>query len=179
MWVELIMYDAQGEVLFASGDIADDEIEEHPEGDPRRDGYLWLMRDRMYAANDDGGGETEVHMFWQATRHDDVGNPSLPVPQPPPSLHSASRSYPLTVTPARATVRVRIRPIGLDVLHELVNERYLDADLLAHMPTFTVHESELVWRSSDPFDVEERRVLYPDCGRYECLLDPDSSECSR
>jgi hypothetical protein len=178
MWIELVMYDAVGRVLFESGTIADDEVEEPAPGDAQRDPHLWLMRDRMLG-EDAAGEPTEVHMFWQATRFDDTSNPGLPVPNPPPSQHWASRTYPLTTVPARATVRVRMRPIGLDVLHDLVDSNYLDPALLAQMPTFTVLERELVWPSGQPFDIEDRRVAYADCDRYKCMLDPGSSHCDR
>jgi hypothetical protein len=118
-------------------------------------------------------------MFWQATRFDDASRPSLPAPVLPPGQHWLSRTYPLWTVPARATVRVRMRPIGRGVLQDLVDTQYLDPSLLAEMPTFTVLERELIWRSSNVTDFEDRRVAFPDCDRYECLLDPSSSHCDR
>ena len=61
MWLEFIAYDADGSVMFESGDIADGELEEKPAADPDHDRSLVLFRDRIY---DERGEPT--HMFWQA-----------------------------------------------------------------------------------------------------------------
>jgi hypothetical protein len=47
--------------------------------------------------------------------------------------------------PARITTRMRMRPIGLDVLQELVDAGKLDPALLDEMPTFTMHGTVVEW----------------------------------
>ena len=65
MWLEFLAYDASGKLLdqVSSGNIADGEIEEKPEGDPKHDPHLLMFRDRIY----DAQGKP-VHMFWQAAK---------------------------------------------------------------------------------------------------------------
>ena len=63
MWLEFLAYDQNGRLLeqVSSGNIADGEIEDRPEDDPKRDPRLLMLRDRIY----DAQGKP-VHMFWQA-----------------------------------------------------------------------------------------------------------------
>jgi hypothetical protein len=43
----------------------------------------------------------------------------------------------------RMTVRMRMRPIGVDVLQDLVDTGDLDPSVVASMPTFTMHGAAL------------------------------------
>ena len=65
MWLEFMAYDASGSAAreVSSGNIADGEIEEKPEGDPKHDPHLLMFRDRIY----DAQGKP-VHMFWEAAK---------------------------------------------------------------------------------------------------------------
>lgn len=172
MWVEAIGYDSAGKVVFETGNIADDEVEEHPQGSPDFDPQLAMLRDHMYGA--DG---REVHMFWEAasTQKD----PLLLKGQPADLSHpTRTFVYSLPVPPARFTLRVRMRPVGMDVLKSLVDSGDLDPAVLAEMPTFTL--AEATWRAGDgarmvPFALPTSRC--PDA--YECQLYPDSSHCKR
>ncbi|MEZ4464301.1 MAG: hypothetical protein R3F60_05995 [bacterium] len=40
---------------------------------------------------------------------------------------------------------MRLRPMGLDVLDELIDEGYLAPEIRDAMPTFTLAATELVW----------------------------------
>jgi hypothetical protein len=176
MWVEFIAYDAADNVIFESGNIADDELEEKPEGDPDHDPHFWQFRDRIY--DEDGN---EVHMFWEAASHDDEGNRVLPAATPAsflPGQHSLPSFYPLPQVPARVTIRVRMRPIGLDVLDSLVDSGHLDASVRDAMPTFTAYSAEAEW----PDPNNPRNILYTetterDCRTYRCMLDPEAEDC--
>ena len=116
-------------------------------------------------------------MFWEAVRYDHASNPTLPVPTPTLIDHTLGAEYPLQVAPARATVRVRMRPIGMDVLHDLVDAGYLDDTMLAEMPTFTMEQQEVSW-NGDPDEPTVVSRSFPDCDRYKCLLDPSSERCA-
>ena len=51
---------------------------------------------------------------------------------------------------ARMTVRLRMRPIGVDVLRDLVESGDLDERVIAKMPTFTLHGASREWRPNEP-----------------------------
>lgn len=141
MWVELTAFDAQGRQTFQSGAIADDELEV-PTAD---DSQLWLFRDRML--NDAG---EEVHMFWEAAEVDRTTDEALPVARDLTlGSHTLSRGYFIEEEPARILVRVRMRPMSLEVLHDLVDSGHLDAGIVDAMPTFTVYEAEATWNAAD------------------------------
>jgi Cytochrome c554 and c-prime len=90
---------------------------------------LWLLRDRLFNA----AGE-EVHQFWEAA---ELREGTLPVatsldPLSPGFLAGhALRQYPrqgqLEQAPERVTVRVRLEPIGREVLADLVASGHLSA----------------------------------------------------
>lgn len=98
---------------------------------------LWLLRDQLFDA--DGN---QVHQFWEAA---ELREGTLPVatsldPLAPGFLAGhATRQFPrqgrLAATPARVTVRVRLEPIGREVLSELVDSGHLAAAAMDVMPT--------------------------------------------
>jgi hypothetical protein len=179
LWIEFIAYGADGSVLFESGAIGDGEIEEKPEGDPRHDRQLALFRDFLYGA--DGA---PVHQFWQAAPSAQFpeGHRSLVLPAAAVrgTAHSIAAEYQLSPSAqvARVTVRLRMRPVGLDVLGDLVATRDLSSDVLARMPTFTLHGAAVEWTPEAP---DRLRSLWPaelKCpDDYRCLLEPGSAEC--
>ena len=179
MWLEFIAYAADGSVLFASGDIGDGELEEKADDDPSYDRNLVLFRDRIYDERGD-----PVHMFWEAApsaAHPD-GYRSLLLPAATETMpaHALEARYlvPEPERVARVTARLRIRPIGMDVLHDLVASGDLDEELLAEMPTFTLHGAAVEWTPTS----SRLRSLWPDdleCPEaYVCLLEPQAEECS-
>jgi len=178
LWLEFIAYASDGRVLFHSGDIADDELEEKPDGDPARDHRLMLLRDRIY---DEAGQPT--HMFWRAapSRQHPDGYRSLLMPAMTEALtaHSLVARYQVGSPSdiARVTARLRMRPMGLDVLHDLVDSGDLEPSLLAEVPTFTLHGAAVEWSPEQL----ELRPLWPDeleCPEaYVCLLDPQARGC--
>jgi len=172
MWVELTAFDAAGEVLFESGKIADDELEEKPESDPEHDPNLWQFRERMF--DEDG---KEVHMFWEAASTSHVGTDPLPAAVSfEPGSHTIQRQYRILAIPAELQLRLRMRPVGLDVLDNLIESKHLAAEVRDAMPTFTVAERRAVYDSAtNRFEVEDTTEF--DCESYKCMLDPKSDEC--
>jgi len=178
MWIEFIAYAADDSVIFESGNIADGELEEKPEGDPSRDRSLAMFRDRIF---DEHGDPT--HMFWKAApseQHPDgFRSPLLPAATEAMTAHALVAGYQIAGADriARITARVRIRPMGMDVLQDLVDSGDLDRALLAEVPTFTLHGAAVEWRPDEP----ELRSLWPEdlkCpDAYLCLLDPSSADC--
>jgi hypothetical protein len=165
MWVELIAHDADDEVIFESGTIADGELEEKPEGDPDHDPQLFVLRDRLF---DEAGNP--VHMFWEAAESQGF---TLPPATTASLRHFVARPYAIGRLPARIEVRVRVRPMGIDVLQDLVDSEDLDPAIVEEMPTFTVYAAEVVVDPAPPFDLTITPQLSPDCASYLCLLDPD------
>ncbi len=135
-WVELIAT-AQEQEVFTSGVIA--------EGQPLTsldDPNLWQFRD--YIFNDEG---EEVHMFWEATSSvsELIPGPSkLHDPDAEEEDH-VSREYRLDALPDRVTMRVRLRPMGLDILDELIASGDLDPAIRDEIPTFDLLATVLTW----------------------------------
>lgn len=135
-WLELIARDGADAVVYSSGVVADDQpIAELDDPD------LWLLRDRVF---DSAGNET--HDFWLAAS---VESELLPAPETFSAAGDAqtwrSRTYISEQLPARVDMRVRLRPIGLEILHELVASGDLDAGVLEQLQTFDVAPSMLTW----------------------------------
>jgi hypothetical protein len=179
MWLEFIAYARDGRVLFESGTIADTELEEKPDDDPKHDRNLMLLRDRIY---DEHGRST--HMFWQAARSDSHPDGYRSLLLPPmtetTSAHSVVATYQVggAANIARVTARLRIRPIGVDVLQDLVASGDLDPAVVPEVPTFTLHGAAVEWTPEQP----KLRPLWPDALKcpqaYVCLLDPRAPTCN-
>jgi hypothetical protein len=180
MWLEVLAYDDNGGLIetLSSGDIGDTELEEHPEADPRHDPQLWMFRDRLY-----GAGGREVHMFWEAAKSSahPNGYESNTLPAKATLELGASlveKAYRMSsggALPARVTARLRMRPIGLDVLQDLVASGDLDAAIVAQMPTFTFG-AQLEWTRQDGFTTLAASPT-TDCETYRCMLHPGSKAC--
>lgn len=130
-WVELRAFDADGGTLAESGLLP-------PSGRITEAPGAWLFRDRLF---DVDGAET--HDFWRVAtiERGAIRRPVTADLLDPRHQESFSvRDFPLPpgVLPARVTVRLRMQPIGRDVLDELVDEGYLDAIHAEAMPIFTV-----------------------------------------
>jgi hypothetical protein len=67
-------------------------------------------------------------------------------PNDPRFFHAVTRTYPaLANIPDRMTLRVRIRPIGADVIDALVAGGDLDAAIGDAVPTFTLEGTTVEW----------------------------------
>jgi hypothetical protein len=129
VWTEVIAY-AAGAPIYQSGVTADDQpIVKSTDPD------LWLMRDCIF---DDKGAE--VHMFWLAQTTEGNALPGQATfDQTDKRFYQTHviRSFPrngnFTGTADRVTLRVRLTPMGLDVLDDLVASGDLDPAIRAAM----------------------------------------------
>jgi hypothetical protein len=183
LWLELTAYDEQERVVFQSGAIQDGEVEEKTPGQPGFDPNLALFRDWLY----DAEGQP-VHMFWEAAPSalypDGYSSLTLPAPLMLNTPHTLEARYriPDFTRVKRVRVQLRMRPVGIDVLEELVHSGDLDAKWIAEMPTFTLHGAALDWYPTD----DSTEPLYPSGplsadGRtcpdsYRCLLEGGCAE---
>jgi Cytochrome c554 and c-prime len=183
MWLEFLAYDKNGALLdqVSSGNIADGEIEDKPQGDPKRDPHLLIFRDRIYDAQN-----KPVHMFWQAemsaAHPDGYESNVLPVATTTyiEGKHAVLNQYRASGPgglPARVTARLRMRAIGLDVLQDLVASGDLDPAIVAQMPTFDLG-AQIEWTPDNgTLKAVSASNAKTDCATYRCLLDPSSSDC--
>jgi hypothetical protein len=176
LWVELIAYDASNKELFRKGVIADQEIEETKEQP-----HECLFREYMLDAN---GQET--HNFWEAASIDKTRGRLLPTTpiggNVMPGGHSRDCTFrpPLTAAafpPDHIDLRVRLRPMGMDVLQDLVKTGHLPAEIPARMPTFTVASYRATYSAtSGNYSIID--TAPGDCDSYRCMLDPESASCT-
>ena len=154
MWVEIKAFDASGNLFYSSGVVPDGQA---PTVNPDPD--LWLIRDCML-----GQDGAQVAMFWDAYNVDTV-----PTGMPPETyLLTAQQTsvitdpnlkyfwshikqfYPrdptvhLSQIPDRVTLRVRLQPIGLDVLDDLISSQDLDPAIRTMMPTYDLDTDQSV-----------------------------------
>jgi hypothetical protein len=147
-WAEVIAYQGTT-VVYQSGVVADGAAVTAPTNDPD----LWLLRDCMF----DTQGQ-QVNMFWQAASSEGNELPALATFNALDpryyETHIVQRFHrdgtPLSAMPDRVTLRIRLQPIGLDVLEDLIQSNDLDASILDAMPTFDVPLTgpggpDLVW----------------------------------
>jgi hypothetical protein len=137
-WAEVIATKG-GQTIYQSGVVPDGTAVTSITNDPD----LWLMRDCIYDAS-----AKPVDMFWQAASYD--GN-ALPAPVTFDMTQMAFykthivQSFPrplgsaLPQMPDQVTLRMRLQPIGLDVLQDLVKSGDLkDMSVPQNMPTWDV-----------------------------------------
>jgi hypothetical protein len=155
LWAEVIAYRGSN-VIYKSG-MVDAGMPVTADNDPE----LWLLRDDMLDAQ-----SRPVDMFWQAVTS--TGD-EFATPQYIPSQFSAApphigRSFPKDATalgevigmPDRVTLRMRLQPIGLDVLDALVTSGDLDPSVRTSAPapfdvTLIPHSSVglLEWKAAE------------------------------
>ena len=112
-------------------------------GDPD----LVQFRDHLY----DADGEP-THMFWEAQS---VESDLLPAPPAPyVSMHVVRDWLVEGDTPDQVTARVRLRPMGLDVLDSLVESGDLDPSVRDAMPTIDLAGSAVTWTAGGETCVE-------------------------
>ena len=137
LWIELVAYQ-RGRVVFQSG-VVPDRRPVPSIADP----HLVLYRDRTFRA--DG---TEAKQLFEVVR----AEPNVllaPVTREPTDprfgeTHSVTR-FPIPTLPDRVTLRVRLQPIGREILDELVQAGYLDLALADAMPRLTLGSASLEW----------------------------------
>lgn len=142
VWVEVIAY-RDGVPIWEIGTVEDGEPvrdyeEEHPE--------IWTIGDRALKA--DG---SPAHQFWEVHTliSEQLNAPVTTDPSDPRFFENhESRTWGLgDLVPDRVTMRVRIRPIGLEVLDDLIASGDLDVGIRAQMPTFTLGSTQIEWQA--------------------------------
>jgi hypothetical protein len=140
VWVEMKAF--ANDTLFWESGVVDEgtAVSDVAAEDPQ----MWVMRD--YGLDADGN---ETHMFWNIV---DVETALLPAPtaldpNDPEytNVHIPRRYRIIGETPDRITVKVKIRPIGLEVLDELVQTGDLDPVYIAAQPTFEMRAAAVTW----------------------------------
>jgi hypothetical protein len=164
MWMEILAYDASGAEVYREGVVPDGEVEETSEHL-----HPWMLRDRMFDAD-----RQETHMFWEAASYDSKLLPALP---PGANVKGSDHWLQQEFNPrlrepaARIDLELRIRPMGIDVLQDLVASGHLAPEIVQAMPTFSVARAEATY-SKDDLLYYVRRIEQNDCDEYHCLLDP-------
>jgi hypothetical protein len=182
MWLEFLAYDAEGKLIAeaSSGNIADGELGEKPEDHPEHDPQLVLFGDRLYDED-----AKRVHMFWDAAKSEahPKGYESLALPSASTTYIEGKHAVVKQLRaagpdglPARITARLRIRPIGVDVLDDLVQSGDLDPRVAAEVPTLSFG-AQIEWTRAHGTGKPVYAQIQSDCSKYRCLLDPDSPEC--
>jgi len=136
-WAEVIAYSGD-QVVFSSGVVTDDQAITALD-----DPYLFLLRDKGFDAQGN-----EAHMFWDiASVESNLLSTSVTNdPLDPAFFHFKEQSYPVFgVVPDRITLRERIRPMGLEILDDLISSGDLDQQVRAQMPTFDLQSTVLEW----------------------------------
>ena len=138
-WVEVVARDEAGDVVHSSGLVAPGEALASVE-DPER----WDLHQR--ALDEDG---EPTHDFWDvATLLGELlpAPTTLDVTDPAYIDTHRTRTWSFEAEDlASVTIRVRIRPMGLEILQELVEGGWLEEGFLSPMPTFTLALTELEW----------------------------------
>ncbi len=135
-WVELRAFNGSDEV-WSTGVIQEGEALL-----PSTDSQLMNFGDTLF--NDEGD---QVHMFWEATSLESF---VLPAPAANSvvgdgSAHVIRDFLVQDVTVDRVELRVRLRPMGLDVLDDLIESGDLDPAIREAMPTFDLEGASLTW----------------------------------
>lgn len=114
-----------------------------------KDPDLWLLRDCLFDTS--GAG---VKMFWSAASYETNQLPAQLTFDPKDPrfyqthvVRSFPRATPLSAYPDRVTLRVRLQPVGLDVLDDLIASGDLDPAFRSKMPTLDVGGPVLEWTS--------------------------------
>ncbi len=137
-WLELEAY-SEGALVWSKGVYADDEVVAAPSEDPT----LWSFRD--VASKADG---SVAHMFWDV---ESVAEYTIPGPvtldptDPRYLLTHQSNQWLVPSVVDRVTMRLRIRPVGLDVIDDLIASGDLAPGFRDEMPVFDLGSTVLEW----------------------------------
>ncbi len=134
LWAQVQAF-AGDQMIYQSGMVADGASEAVP-----GDTDLWQMRECIF---DTTGAET--HDFWNAATYSAntlPGSATFDMSDPRFYQGHIVKKFPqtgqLTAAPDRVVLQMRMRPMSLDVLDELIASGDLDAGIRAQMPTFNV-----------------------------------------
>lgn len=141
VWFEVRAF-AGADAIYESGVVADGTSPVES-----KDPDLWLLRDCLF---DEAG--SAVKMFWPAASYEtNQLSAQLTFDPKDPRFYQTHvvRNYPrgsaLPAYPDRVTLRVRLQPIGLDVIDDLIASGDLDPKLRSTIPTLDVGGPVLEW----------------------------------
>ena len=145
-WVELHAFSGADEVLSSGAlqpgrPLAELELE---------DPVLWQFRDRIYDDADE-----PVHMFWEAARNESMLLPASEILSPEGDASTwRARRFVVDGAVDRVTTALHLRPIGLDVIDDLIESGDLDPAIRDAIPTFDVEPTVLEWTpdTAQPYD---------------------------
>ena len=137
-WTEVIAYDDNDQVIFSTGVVADGE---QVADVAATDFNLWQIRDFAF-----DGDDNPVHMFWEVERNDSF---LLDWAKNPMQPHTVSRTFQNVGMPTRITVVMKLRPIGLDVIDDLIDSGDLLESYRETIPTYELEGTRLEWRFAD------------------------------
>ncbi|MCP4500784.1 MAG: hypothetical protein GY822_12555 [Deltaproteobacteria bacterium] len=142
-WVEVEAFLGTNAV-FQSGVVdAETSVHDAALADPQ----LWQFRSTVFAEGE------EVHMFWNVDEKQDallLGAQGINLLDPKyEDVHQSFRYFYVGLLPDEVKMAVHLRPIGLDVLDDLVQSGDLEQAVKARMPTFTLRSTELTWKQED------------------------------
>jgi hypothetical protein len=142
-WLELIAYDASNNVVFQTGVVPDDK-------DPEEitDPNLVKLWDLTF--KDDG---TEAHFFWEVARTEPhLIRPPITLNQNDAAFdHSTTFTFNVpnaTASIDHITARIRIRPLSLRMLDDLVQSGDLDPAVASRLETLDVKETQRTWNAA-------------------------------
>lgn len=170
-WLELRVW-SDGAEVFQSG-----VIDEEAAIDDLDDPHLWALWDFVY---DDAGDP--VHMFWDVRTIESGLLPAASVlgPEGDQQTWQARRFRVPEESVDRVTTRVRLRPIALATVDDLVESGDLDPAIRDAIPTFDVPQTTLVWTTDNAIEnprygacVETNR---DGCGAVVADAEPPSGE---
>jgi len=133
LWTEVIAYDGANNILYQSGVVPNGMS---PVDVGKMDPDMWLLRDCMFGS--DGG---LVDMFWQGATTEGNELPPIQAFLPSQAAYNSHKvrffprdGTPISQVPASVTLRVRLQPIGIEVLNDLVSTGDLDGGVVAALP---------------------------------------------
>jgi hypothetical protein len=138
-WVQLQAWDTADQLIYSSGVV--------PDGTPlttvaATDPDLWRLGDEIFDENGD-----VAHMFWDARSYESEqldGLTGYSEDDPDWTLTHVNRFYLMEgLYPARVSAQVFIRPIGLDILDDLIASGDLAPEHREAMPTFELRSAAI------------------------------------
>ncbi len=138
-WVEIKAYDDNGEIVYQNGVVAEGQALTELGDDVVRFG------DRTY--KEDG---SEAHMFWDVASYETKvlrAPTALPGEIEYTEIHEVFEWEPAIAKPARVTLKVFIRPVGLDVIDDLIGTGDLEPEIRERIPTFELELAAKEWTS--------------------------------
>ncbi len=158
VWVEVAAYQDEN-LVFSSGLLSENEPLAALE-----DEQLWRFGDQIY--DDDGH---EVHMFWDART---IESNLLPAPTTllpgTPHYTNTHKLHTYRIAgelPDRATIAVKFRALGIDILQDLVDSGDLNPAHLSSFQTMTLASTQIQWTQNQAkFTESDGKQTY-----YECV----------